>query len=180
MSNYNYVYRDLLKGEIMARKRDKNGRFVKGDTGGPGRPPKPVEHVYWNVARTKCTVDDWEQIIGRAIQDAKDGDVQARRWLADIIIGDPNKLRERQDASDAPAPTVKNAGDVLTVLAAELAAVARFPNDTRRAAIVGQLADKVLKALEVAELAERLERIEEMLSGGQNNDTDNKQSPGRA
>lgn len=148
---------------MATRKRDKKGRFVKGDTGGPGRPPKPVEHVYWNVARTKCTLDDWQAIIERAISDAKDGDTQARRWLADILIGDPHKLRERADASDAPAPTVENVQGVVEVLAQELADVARFENDPRRAALVAQLSARLLAAFEVSELAERLEKIEQML-----------------
>lgn len=147
----------------MARKRDKNGRFIKGDSGGPGRPSKATERQYWTVAKTACTLDQWQVIITRAIQDASDGDRHARKWLSDLLVGNLFKMREREDASDAPAPAIESTTDIVKLLASELADVGRFPNDARRAALVGQLSARLLQAFEVSELAERLERIEAML-----------------
>ncbi len=74
--------------------RDKNGRFIKGNSGGPGRPRKDREVEYYRILSTRCTVDDWHAIIDRAIRDAKSGDAVARRWLADYLIGPPVERKE--------------------------------------------------------------------------------------
>jgi len=147
----------------MARKRDANGRFVKGDSGGPGRLPKATEQVYWNIARTKCTLDDWTAIIDRAIQDAKSGDKTARAFLSDILIGDPGKLRERHDASDTETPLIDSTAGVVALLAREIGEIGRFENDPRRAATLARLADGILKAIELDTLTARLDALEQAL-----------------
>jgi hypothetical protein len=65
--------------------RDKNGRFVKGHAGGPGRPPREREEKYYELAMTSVTYKDWQAIINRAANDAKRGDAQARKWLAEYL-----------------------------------------------------------------------------------------------
>ena len=144
----------------MGRKRDKKGRFVKGDSGGPGRPPKDRERRYLEIARTAVTFERWRKIVKAAADDALGGDAQARRFLADYLLGPPNKLRPRLDAADNPPAVVESASDVVAVLAAELVDVARFPNDPRRAAIVARLGDSLLRAIEISDMAEALTRIE--------------------
>lgn len=73
------------------------------------------------------------------------------------------RLRERQDASDAPAPTIESTSDIVRLLSSALADVGKFPNDARRAVLVAQLSARLLQAFEVDELAAQLERIETML-----------------
>jgi hypothetical protein len=34
------------------------------------------------------TLDDWQQIVDRAVLDAKNGDAKAREWIAKHVIGD--------------------------------------------------------------------------------------------
>lgn len=75
-------------------RRDNKGRFVKGNTGGPGRPPKQREERYYEITMTSCTFQDWKEIVQRAVTDAKRGDGAARKWLSDYLVGVPEQPLE--------------------------------------------------------------------------------------
>ena len=70
--------------------RDSNGRFVKGNTvsKGHGRLPRQVESDYMAVVVGSVSLDDWQAIVQRAVQDAKDGDNTARQWLTKLLVGE--------------------------------------------------------------------------------------------
>ena len=84
--------------------RDKKGRFVKGNSGGPGRPPKEREERYYEIAMNTVTFKDWQEIIKRAVSDAKRGDDKARKWLSDYLA--PQSQRHEISGAD---------GDVIRV-----------------------------------------------------------------
>jgi len=68
--------------------RDAKGKFIKGVTGNPkGRPKKSKEDRYYEILITTVTKDDWQDIIKRAVYDAKRGDASARTWLSNYLIG---------------------------------------------------------------------------------------------
>jgi hypothetical protein len=67
--------------------RDKNGQFIKGNPGGPGRPSRPTEAAYLNVLMGACTLEEFTEICGQAVSDAKDGDPKAREWLGRHLMG---------------------------------------------------------------------------------------------
>jgi hypothetical protein len=74
--------------------RDANGRFVKGNGGGPGRPKKEREQRYLEITLSACSFSDWRKIIKRAVADALDGDHQARSFLANYLVGPPPQRHE--------------------------------------------------------------------------------------
>ena len=75
-------------------KRDKNGQFAQGNSGGPGRPRRAIEREYLAVVGDKVTLEDWGKVVSRALDDAKNGDPRARDWLAKYVIGaEPQSLR---------------------------------------------------------------------------------------
>ena len=78
----------------MERKRDENGRFVKGDGGGPGRPAKAREDRYYEITMTACTFKDWQVIVSKAVSQARRGDSVARKFLADYLVGPPPQRHE--------------------------------------------------------------------------------------
>lgn len=82
--------------------RNEKGRFVKGNHGGPGRPRREVEEEYRNVFTRIVTIKDWEDIISRAVRDAKRGDTSARKFLADYIIGPPIERKELTGLDGGP------------------------------------------------------------------------------
>lgn len=81
--------------------RDKNGRFAKGNGGGPGRPRKQREIRYYEVTQESCTFADWKEIVKKAVQDAKTGDTAARRWLSDYLMGAPQQYLDLTSLGDA-------------------------------------------------------------------------------
>lgn len=71
--------------------RDGNGKFAKGNPGGPGRPPKEREVKFYDITLSAVSLDDWKLIVKKAVDQAKRGDGVARKWLADYLIGEPEK-----------------------------------------------------------------------------------------
>jgi hypothetical protein len=94
-------------------KRDENGRWLKGHSGNPnGRPKKEREERYYEILMTACTFKDWRAIIKVAVEQAKDGDAQARKWLSDYLIGPAPQeikgdivLKWPEDGDPTTAPT---------------------------------------------------------------------------
>ncbi len=74
--------------------RDENGRFVKGNGGGPGRPKREREVEYYRILQTAVSPEDWQLIVNKAVSEAKRGDAVARKWLADYLIGPPVERKE--------------------------------------------------------------------------------------
>ncbi len=74
------------------RERDENGRFIKGKSGNPsGRPPKEREERYREILVSTCTFAAWERIVKKAVEQAERGNKDARKWLADYLVGTPVK-----------------------------------------------------------------------------------------
>jgi len=79
----------------MTNERDARGRFVRGNSGGPGRPPLATELDYLAAITDAVSLDDWAKIAERAVADAKDGDDKARAWLSKHLLGsEPPDLTE--------------------------------------------------------------------------------------
>lgn len=78
--------------------RDKLGRFVKGSSGGPGRPKRATELEYLAVLGEAVGIDTWREVVVRAVTDAKAGDGKAREWLAKYLIGDATTNTPEVDA----------------------------------------------------------------------------------
>lgn len=78
----------------MNEGRDKSGKFAAGNPGGPGRPPRATERDYLVALSEACSTDDWQEIVTRAVDDAKDGDAKARAWLAGYLVGEPGSRGE--------------------------------------------------------------------------------------
>jgi hypothetical protein len=69
--------------------RDKNGRFIKGNGCGKGRPRREVERAYLDILRQGVSASDAKAIVAQAVKDAVGGDNVARKWLFDYLIGAP-------------------------------------------------------------------------------------------
>lgn len=69
--------------------RDSNGRFAKGNLGGPGNPhAKQVARVR-SLILEAVTEKDLSAIVATLVKRAKDGDIIAARELFDRLVGKP-------------------------------------------------------------------------------------------
>ncbi len=73
---------------IVSTGRDGSGKFADGNLGGPGRPRRAIEREYLATLGEAVTLNDWREVVARAVTDAKAGDAPARAWLAKYLVGD--------------------------------------------------------------------------------------------
>jgi len=74
--------------------RDDRGRFVKGHSGGPGRPRRAIESEYLAVLGSVVSLDYWQKVCQTALRQAIEGDDKARLWLSKYVLGDrPTSLK---------------------------------------------------------------------------------------
>ena len=79
--------------------REANGTFAKGSSGNPnGRPRKKREERFLEITLSAVTYEDWKAIIKQAVQQAKRGNKDARRFLAEYLIGKPAQILEHTGA----------------------------------------------------------------------------------
>ena len=88
----------------MAVKRNKTGQFKKGQSGNPkGRAPRKKEERFMEVSIAAVSLKDWREIIKYATKQAKRGDSQARKFLADYLLGPP---QQKLDVTSGGKPIV--------------------------------------------------------------------------
>ena len=75
--------------------RNEKGQFVKGESGNPnGRSRKEREIRYYEITQSAVTYEDWREVVKKAVVQAKRGDSQARKFLADYLLGLPTQKQE--------------------------------------------------------------------------------------
>ena len=96
--------------------RDEKGRFVKGVSGNPkGRPAREIEESYRAILLDEVTPDDWRAIVRKAKEQAKRGDISARKFIADYIIGPPVERKEITGNEGGPIEFIEIVKDVAPI-----------------------------------------------------------------
>ena len=86
----------------MAQRNDRgrNGRFVPGNPGGPGRPTGTAIASYLEALTDAVTPTRWAKVIERAVKDAESGDRHAREWLSKYLLGNADIPHEQPTIID--------------------------------------------------------------------------------
>jgi hypothetical protein len=119
------------------------------------------------------TIEDWQDVVSNALLSAKQGDAQARAWLAQYLVGKP--------AGKAPTPLtvvvqqLNNDSPLVNKLAKPLIDQYKYPSlhtnddwEARiKAVIATELTDKtlLLKSMEDTDTARLIEYCEGNVSG---------------
>jgi hypothetical protein len=75
--------------------RDGMGRFTDGNQFGRGRPGVKIERQYLEALTSVVSLEDWRDIVRRAVRDARAGKAKAREWLARYCLGkNPPSLKD--------------------------------------------------------------------------------------
>lgn len=72
--------------EVSAETREKISKS--------GRISAQKSRQYYMVAMRNCSFEEWGEVIRTAVQQAIDGNHQARKWLGDYLMGPPVKQTE--------------------------------------------------------------------------------------
>ncbi len=112
-----------------------------------------TEGDYMGVLLDAVTLDDWRGVVSGALQAAKDGDQQARNWLAQYLIGRP----------EGKAPTPLNI--VVQQLNGRDPLVERLASPTIQrekypSLHTGDAYEAHIRALVAAELLEKMKQVE--------------------
>ena len=109
-----------------------------------------TQESYMGALLDAVSLDDWREVVTGAVQAAKDGDPQARNWLAQYLIGRPE--------SKAPTPInvivnqLQGKDKVLDTLVNDNYRAAAFPDDNAayktnvRAQLAIELSEKMQQA----------------------------------
>ncbi len=71
--------------------RDGRGRFAKGNVGGTGNPHARHVGQLRSALLATVTSEDIEAVVGKLIELAKNGNIQAAKEVLDRIYGRPNQ-----------------------------------------------------------------------------------------
>ena len=71
--------------------RAPNGRFSKGNPGGPGNPYAKRVAALRRALIESVTEEDMRSIVARLVQDARDGDIQAAKEILLRTLGRPTE-----------------------------------------------------------------------------------------
>ncbi len=122
----------------MAKRKPET--FIKGTAS-----HRRTEGDYMSVLLDTVTLEDWRGVVAGALQLAKDGDSQARAWLAQYLVGKPT--------GKAPTPLtvvvqqLNDSDPVVNQLAHKTITNIQFPvddwEDDVKAIIAAELAEKV-------------------------------------
>jgi hypothetical protein len=121
----------------MSTGRDDNGRFAKGNPGGPGRPRRAVETDYLAALSEVVPFERWREIVETAVDQAVSGDAKAREWLSNYLAGKPsgNALRRlaAAEVEADPAASIEELPAVVDTLDVALDMEARLTPEERTA-----------------------------------------------
>ena len=147
----------------MAKKADTrlpNGRFAKGNSGGPGR-PKGIRSELQQAAQEAVTPEHIQGIIRKATMQALKGDVVAARLVLDRTCGRSPDPAPQAEALGVELPKLATAADCATALDIVAAALCEGRCDRSAAKLLADLVMTRLKAIEVQDLEERLTQLEQ-------------------
>jgi hypothetical protein len=150
----------------MAKRKQQN--LVKG-TAAHHR----TESDYMATLLDTVTIEDWQDVVSNALLSAKQGDAQARAWLAQYLVGKP--------AGMAPTPLtvvvqqLNNDSPLVNKLARPIIDQYKYPGlhtnddweERIKAVIATELTDKtlLLKSIEDTDTARLIQHCEGNVSG---------------
>jgi hypothetical protein len=53
----------------------------------PGRHKRAFEEKFIGILRSSVSADDWQQVVAKALDQARNGDTKAREWLSNWMQG---------------------------------------------------------------------------------------------
>ena len=141
--------------------RDSNGRFVKGNRGGPGNPRIRRQAEYLRAVRDAVRPDHLRLVLQRMVQLAvKDGNVCAARLIAERCLG-PVSLDPVGEGVPVELPRIQGFGDLLRVTELLLQATVNGDAPVETIEKLSKIVEGVRKVYETEVLDERVRELAE-------------------
>lgn len=149
-------------GNARPQWHEPNGKFAKGNPGGPGNPHTQRIHEYNEAIREAVTQGDIGAIMKVMVRRAKRGDLFASKLLLDRCIG---KARPMDlPVTGLQLPEMATATDTVRAANAILKATRDGTITTEQAAALASLVELTRRSIETHQLAERLAALEKEMN----------------
>jgi hypothetical protein len=133
---------------------EKQGKFQKGKSGNPLGRPRGIRNKATSLAEALFE-GEIEGICRKAIEEAKQGNIQAIKLILDRIL--PPK---KETLIFIDLPIIKAGSDILEAVNRVAEAVCHGKISPSEGEILTRIIDRQAKAIEVNALEERLKRLE--------------------
>ncbi|MHC4342771.1 MAG: DUF5681 domain-containing protein [Planctomycetota bacterium] len=141
-----------------------SGRFVKGNSGGPGNPNLRRLAQCQRAVREAVTLKDLAAVLKKLVSLAKAGDPQAARTLLDRVLGKVTVPPKDDEVLALQLPAVSSPADCVLANTLILAALGEGRISPSAALQMSSIVESVRRSLETLELAERVKALEEGVS----------------
>lgn len=138
--------------------RDSHGRFSRGNRAAVGRSNR--RDGWRHALRDAVTDDDWREIVRKAIEQARSGDENARRFVAEYALGKP---RPMETVTSVDLGNLSSVHEVVDATVKLVRAAGAGEVSLEAATRVGALLAATRETLEVRDLEERLKELERRL-----------------
>lgn len=140
--------------------RERNGRFAKGNPGGPGR-PRGSGNALRRAAEGAVTPDHVAAIIRRATRMALEGDIAAMRIVLERVCGRPHEAPAQGFEIDLDLPNLRTAKNCAFAIDRLLDSICSGACDRESAKVMLDVIQARMKSIEVGELEARIAELEE-------------------
>jgi len=141
--------------------RDRRGRFLPGNPGGPGNPDAAKLWRLRAAVTAAVTEADVRRVMRTLLRKATGGDMLAAKVFLDRVVGKATATPGRGEGVALELPTIATTEDTLTASSAILKAMGEgriTPDDAAKFAAVVEMARRTI---ETHDLARRLDALEE-------------------
>lgn len=135
-----------------------NGKFVKGNPGGPGNPHAIKIATYTAALKHAVSEDELRQVFVTLKRLSLRGDIDAIRELLNRTLG---KARVADSLANVELPDLATTKDTVRASNAIIAAVRTGRLGTDDAAKLASLVELARRSIETDQLAERLAQLEQ-------------------
>ncbi len=147
-----------------ATTRDSQGRFSRGNAGGPGRPKGGGTRELQQAITEAVGPEHMQAIMRKALILALNGNLSAMKFVADRACGKPTDAPAAADPIDIELPRLRNTADCDRALDVVVQGVCSGTVDRDTARLFTDLIQARVKTIEAKELEQRIAELEQTLS----------------
>lgn len=150
-----------VRADSNGSDRDRRGRFLPGNPGGPGNPDAAKLWRLREAVTAAVTEADVRRVMRTLLRRATKGDMLAAKVFLDRVVGKTTATPRGAEGVALELPTIATTEDTLTASSAILKAMGEgriTPDDAVKLASVVEMARRTI---ETHDLARRIESLEE-------------------
>ena len=152
-----------MAGDGKHSGRDDQGRFAKGNPGGPGNPQARHATALRHAAQSAVSSDHMSALMRKALRMALEGNLQAMRIVFERTLGRPIEGPTETDPIDIEPPRMQTAAECNAAVEHIIDGVVKGTIDREAAKLMLAAIQTRVKTIEVTELEERLTEMEQAL-----------------